>query len=482
MLDSSSQKFAFFPNSDYNRCRFIFWVAERMKKLFHHVHYHGKRAVKHVHKHHKKYLFGIAWSYFLVHLLIFKGFVLKVFLIKMLIVALTSVWIYESSRQLTFADLEKWTCINNQPVVAGQNCNKNFSTIQKWLLALEKEVNFIWANIDSFSYHKAFQDILEQHCSSSLIEKLRKPKDYFTQRFIDSLDTLEDFEQLEQLDTMYLQIKTTNSNIKKWTTANFCKQKYILHGIQEWLQGKYYSILEEHELMGSQPIWNDLNEKKIDILVPALEKSLETFQKYIPEEKHLDQIEINMIANQSAGNEYTQLLKDKIMELTQKVVKHVLKGMINDGIFTSKDVMALKDKITVKYMRWCRETRGGYTISKNKEKVGTFTFEEITLHVNLCPSYKYINNLPSYLEEIFIHELGHHVYYFKDPNPKSFERICRKNNKKTFCESEDFVSRYAKTKAIEDYPESFLHRYLDKKTFHSDALRRKHAHFDRMFY
>ena len=58
---------------------------------------------------------------------------------------------------------------------------------------------------------------------------------------------------------------------------------------------------------------------------------------------------------------------------------------------------------------------------------------------------------------IVIHELGHHMRWYKDKNPKKFALLCRdKNDKRTDrCTNRDFVTEYAQIAPEEDYAEHF---------------------------
>jgi hypothetical protein len=62
---------------------------------------------------------------------------------------------------------------------------------------------------------------------------------------------------------------------------------------------------------------------------------------------------------------------------------------------------------------------------------------------------------------VYIHELAHYVYFFKDSNTNAFEQLCRAGTtKNSQCQSsEAFFSTYAATEPQEDYAESFAFWY-----------------------
>jgi predicted SprT family Zn-dependent metalloprotease len=90
-------------------------------------------------------------------------------------------------------------------------------------------------------------------------------------------------------------------------------------------------------------------------------------------------------------------------------------------------------------------------------------FKQIKLNINLCNDKSYLQTLETYVRQIFIHEMAHYFYYFKDSHYSVFGELCRKNNTNE-CTSNDFVSTYAMKNKEEDYAESFTHRYLETTT------------------
>jgi hypothetical protein len=158
--------------------------------------------------------------------------------------------------------------------------------------------------------------------------------------------------------------------------------------------------------------------------------------------------------------------------------------MLEKNILDTQDIKMLWNKINVRYLWWCKATKGSYTISREfaDTTLMDVKIKDLTINVNLCPSYEYLHNLSTYVEEIFSHELGHHVYYFKDSNPKNFENICRTKKWANICDKWDFVSSYAESKAEEDYAESFLFRYKKNPIDTSyQALQSKINYFSKLF-
>jgi hypothetical protein len=100
-------------------------------------------------------------------------------------------------------------------------------------------------------------------------------------------------------------------------------------------------------------------------------------------------------------------------------------------------------------------------------------FKEIKLNINLCSEQNYLKNFNRYVKQIFIHELGHYLYYFKDKHTEAFNKLCRTGTRK--CESEDFVTTYAMKNKEEDYAESFAHWYMENISHQAMIVDREHG-------
>ncbi|MDR2416471.1 MAG: putative zinc-binding metallopeptidase [Candidatus Peribacteria bacterium] len=101
-------------------------------------------------------------------------------------------------------------------------------------------------------------------------------------------------------------------------------------------------------------------------------------------------------------------------------------------------------------------------------------FKMIKLNINLCNEENYIKNFDRYVRQIFIHELGHYLYYFKDSTTVTFDMLCRETEESS-CQDEDFVSAYAQKNKEEDYAESFAHWYIGTTTEQEMIVDREHG-------
>lgn len=200
----------------------------------------------------------------------------------------------------------------------------------------------------------------------------------------------------------------------------------------------------------------DLATKEDDgVIMPVLDTMINKSETH-------NLIQVNNVLPAYEGNDYVKGVTQKIITLSEMQVNMTLQGLLEKDVLNTEDLANLDNKISIKYVLGCDKTKGSYTIQQSintNNHTTTTALENIILNVNICFDYSYIKNLPSYIQQITAHELGHYVYYFKDTHPQSFEQKCRKGNK-MICQKKGFISKYAQTWPKEDYAESFAHRYL----------------------
>jgi len=444
---------------------------------------HWKRAIKHVHKHHKKYLLGSV-GYYIAHLFMFKLLFLKLLAFKFGIAWLISLGLFNQNQFITFAGLEP-ICVNSPNILEELICQDSYKNLQDGLSSLERKLKFEQSNIDNFDYHGEFKNTLTQHCDGKLIAATNKWLSVFAIGFDKKLSTYPESQQLKYFVQLYDKLKTYNLKVPQNNFNNYCKKKYLLHGLQWHFQSKYKQILKKNNLYGNKLIRNQLDKSKTEILEPLIDKQLQTIQTKHSSAEFVDEMNIHNIAYQWQGNPYSQALKTKVIKLTDAVVKDIFQSFIDDKLFSPKDVKYIQDKLEIQYMRGCTKTKWAYTVTRKLSSDGevlSANLDKLVINVNFCPSYQYINNLSYYIQQIMVHELWHHVYYFKDSKPTQFEDICRDNKNSHHCDKQDFVSRYSQTYSEEDYAETFLHRYLkiDRRSSLSPILTKKRDHFSQI--
>jgi hypothetical protein len=162
-----------------------------------------------------------------------------------------------------------------------------------------------------------------------------------------------------------------------------------------------------------------------------------------------------------------------LAQLAEKYLQAEVGRLIALGFLSTKDIQILDEKIELNYVSGCGITRGSYHMMQKTD--GTQKkFKMIKLNINLCNEEKYIKDFDRYVRQIFIHELAHYLYYFKDTTTDNFDTLCRKNGENS-CENEDFVSAYAQKNKEEDYAESFAHWYIETTTHQKMIVDREHG-------
>ncbi|NOZ44791.1 MAG: hypothetical protein GXP45_06745 [bacterium] len=324
---------------------------------------------------------------------------------------------------------------------------------------------------------------MEAFCPAPTIGQARSAISSFGIQLDKTLQRLTNYQKLTYLQNFYHQLLTLAPRIFTSNINNYCRQNYSIYYLAQKVQDQYLTILKDKGLAGEMLLWNDLDEDKTQVLLPSINKQLSFVDKKLQSANVPENIDIKAVSLHDFGNEASQKLKSKVVELTSQSIKSVLADMLQNHIIDKQDITLLKDKIKVNYVRGCQATKGSYNIHRVYSGVYLQSTElkELDINVNLCPSFEYLNNLQSYVTEIFSHEMGHHIYYFKDNHPQDFQHICRFNEQHKICPSEGFVSKYAETKPEEDYAESFLHRYQKDSTMNSNSvLQNKKNYFDHL--
>jgi hypothetical protein len=165
------------------------------------------------------------------------------------------------------------------------------------------------------------------------------------------------------------------------------------------------------------------------------------------------------------------------MQLLMQLVSYkMLYELEQAGILDETDINRLKDKIKLEFVDTCSVVNGKYEIKETLDHTGKhikYETEALNLKVNYCGNFFIIRQMPDIFERIVTHELGHHVYYYKDRvGRENFSNICRegKDAKKSICDEKDFVSDYAQTMDVEDYAEHFMSRFLNNVPEGSEKL------------
>lgn len=355
--------------------------------------------------------------------------------------------------------------------------------IQSQVVALENESELSDSTIYTNITYRPVRQILESQCSESSITKWKKITEVATtlveKRYgSDWAYLLTDTQELYTLITR-LQKRTASYDDEK-----YCTTKYVLNAIQLKLREIHLGYMEDTWLINE---FEWVNER--DPVINGFDAKAWIIQR------HIDTYRNSLISLWTAiestvlNPEFLNTLTPEQEILTQKAESlmevMIAKAMIDlkkRKFLTQDEINDLSSKIQYEYVAACGIFNGKYEIKQTfrNDRLISQSPNSLTLKVNLCPSYFVIRDLPEIYEKIITHELGHHVYYFRDQKTEQFTNQCWSDdkNRNGLCMSDDFVTPYAQTSAVEDYAEHFMYRFLDID--HSDTvfLNTKDDHFN----
>lgn len=368
------------------------------------------------------------------------------------------------------------------------------STIQ----AREDSVDFPEADLYSNIYADQWAIELERICDPSDIQIAEELMSQILIKLQNSYYKLRDAETLAVTEQLYERLRSKHELVDSYDdTRIYCVVKRVIFQIQDQLRSTHLALLEQYDLMNdfggfSDEVW--WAELKKDLLDGFIEEKA----NYVPskvfsvpwspdEKKYIKEDFTFEVRNPSFRDDLSSAqeeLLDRTLELMKRTVYAVLHQLIDEKVFDVFDVEQLEESVVFEYVDSCDTFHGRYEVEETFEQNGTrvgLKTNELLLKVNLCSNYFILRDLDEIVEKIVVHELGHHFYYYHDPDPGDFEAICWVSDikKRSSCEREDFVSDYATTMAVEDYAEQFMYWQLDLTPEQgiSTLMERKFAHF-----
>ncbi|MFA7298861.1 MAG: hypothetical protein WC010_04425 [Candidatus Absconditabacterales bacterium] len=429
-----------------------------MKKFSHIAQKHIHKASQHITKHHRKYLVGLM-GYLTAHLFFVKIFVFKVAIIKVVVIILAIAGIY--SRHSSFASIQP-ICVNNIGFIPLSKCEVNFTNIKDAIIYIEDKIKLSDSTIYDSTDYQTLNQTLHNYCP----ENQDKETDQIIKRTIDELLTSlpqDKGKKIAGLFTMFTAYKKHIIQANEDTDTNdFCQEKYIDYMVINEIKKDFFALLNAAKLNTTQnSVYDSIDKKDDTILGPLLDEQI-VAKKLEDDNGQKITATNDLLYNQYfKDGSYSKKISEKIVNLGTMILNMSMQKLVNDKVFNSSDIKALDKKITMKYIPDCRKVQGFTTVAETMDRTKRIRAEiqNITLNINICFNYQYIQGLSTYIEQIMVHELGHYIFYIKDNQSQSFEKICRKNGKIS-CPKDEFVSKYSQTGPEEDYAESFLHRYL----------------------
>lgn len=354
--------------------------------------------------------------------------------------------IYNHPMTDIFADMEN-LCINGKPMIAQEVCQKDFNTIQEAVAYIESEVNPETDTIYNASHYSLMTSILREYCGPNIDRNImKKQRNLF--RSINKLkDSTTKISYLKKIyDNWYTKSKQTT-----WTwEKSFCGTKYESYNMLDMSKKAFLRELRKKWQLSPSALSGAVSSSDLFLL--------SSFYKTSKEYKS----SINYTLPVYKDNKYNQELANLIKNISLKSVDDAISLLLDGGVLSEKDKSLIRNNMEVVLIPWCNKNTGYHKINQylnGKSEITDVSLEEIKLNINLCKSYQYMDELPTNISKLIIHEIWHYVYNFKDKTASTFESICR-NKQSNKCASTDFVTKYSQTNSEEDYAETFSRRAL----------------------
>ena len=378
------------------------------------------------------------------------------------------IWVFPIMMGISHAQT---LCIGEQE---DANCKKHFATVIEAQLFIEEVIAPKTLTIGQNIPYSLVYQTLEQGCDEKVIAETKKLIEPLKQ----SRGNVASWKIQTEMQKRFSLLIKMIAGVKEEDEKLFCKQKYLLYSLLERTQeegkrGKEEkggdSLDSENSLDSGESFESGESEENGEQEHGSAEIAEETPEKFSNQE-------YLMINNVTKGLETAQ--DWNIATLAPKLIQREIGKLISLGFLEPKDLEQLEGKIQLEYVRSCGSTKGSYRMTQNIDGSNR-KVSAILLNVNLCETQEYLKNFERYVRQIFIHELGHFFYYFKDKYTSTFGQICRKEGK-NWCSAEQFVSSYAMQNLEEDYAETFAHWYLGNISQEEMITDREHGSAEEM--
>lgn len=357
------------------------------------------------------------------------------------------------------------------------------SSIKNSVQAIESRVGLNATDMYTNIYNYDIMNALDNACETSPVKKWQ----WFVKAASALLDkkytTMNNATILSDTTRLYTLVSTLNEKkIPAYDWNDYCKLKYAMIGLLQYLRDKHIWVLESTWVIKDFDGVDFSTIHWYQVKIDTLKMHNKKYWSYL---SRVWTPLITAMHNPSFKNSLSQQQRS-VLDETELLMKNLLAKSLYDlrseWVIGQQDIAMIADKVEFEYVKECWLFNWRYEIKQTLDSNWNHIKYETTnllLKVNLCPSYFVIRELPTLFTKIIVHELGHHVYYFKDTSSESFEAICWEwaSQRNNTCSSWDFVSEYAQTAAVEDYAEHFMFWFLDIPISTTWILGEKTSHF-----
>lgn len=355
------------------------------------------------------------------------------------------------------------------------------------LLTVEKSMEFSEKTMYTMSQ---FTDLLQEiHaiCPQDSLNSIAGFIQNLEQKYQRNYANMTDADVLYNSRTLYEQIREVHERLRRLNDDELCTAKYIMYRMQYRLRNMHITKLQDTTLIDDMDSYDPTELRGYEIKLAYLNRLIEVYQPY---SRRLWTTLTFRIQNPEIRNGLSseeKLLVDRTQQLMQLIIIKVMYDLKVAWVLDNEDITMLKDRYVLSYEPGCEKFFGKYQATLVYDDGWNLIdkrFDNLELKLSVCSNFFIIKEFPFYFQKIITHELGHHVYYFVDPDTKSFEKICRLSDTKQNgkCAQQDFASEYAAVLGTEDYAETFMHRFLDVFEHSTPVLQRKIDHFTSLFW
>lgn len=356
------------------------------------------------------------------------------------------------------------------------------SSVREQFTAFESVALFDEQTLYTFIQDKELLAWAQAVCSTYALEigdrfgvKLSELIDARFSRLSDAEMLLESLELRNRVHAMHQRLP------RQLSDDDLCIRKILMYMLQKHLRKRHIQLIEQEGLI------DDFN--TVDPPLRAVELKEQVLQALIDQTRRLSSREIKTTV---VNPEFLQtlssderLLAERSREVMVVALASVLDEFVQKWWFTEDDVNMLADVVVLEYTADCWSVAGKYEVSyqvdKNWQKKNVRT-TALHLTVSTCTKIWFVVQKLWLSRLIAMHELGHHVWWYKDPSPEQFTNLCWKDEqtRNDRCVERDFVSAYAQTAPQEDYAEHFQ-QWVIKRRARPWFIDTKLRYFDRLF-
>lgn len=323
--------------------------------------------------------------------------------------------------------------IITMPCFAANSKNK-LSNIEKSEKQIQEILNISGLTIEDYIPYDTIYSIYEKQCDEKIIQEAQKTIDTVTPIRSNWIKSSKYISTMKQRFSLFKNLLFSQNS--KWEDF-FCKKNYLSYHVMELSQNAYIKKTNKNLIIPKSNLNTDSN---------AITQNIKEHNSAISDIKLNNNTDILSESELRYSTRAEELIQNEIINL------------VNMNLLNQNDLNTLNNNITINYSKSCENTKWSFHILKSKDWLFV-QFKSIILNINLCNSDNFRKNYDNYIKQIFIHEISHYIYTFKDNYTDNFSQICR--NSKKSCTIDSFVSDYSTNNTAEDYAETFAYRYLD---------------------